>query len=252
MRILIVENEKPAAERLGRLLRKEDANTVIEGITETVEGTVNWLANHPAPDLIFMDILLDDGICFELFDTIKVEIPVIFTTAYDEYALRAFRVNSVDYLLKPVDEVSLHNAMEKFRTYHSGYRADILKQLSGDFTRQFRNRFLIRIGSHYRSVKVNDIAFFYILERATFLKTFSGKDYPLDNSLENIQKTIDPEIFFRINRNCLFNLEAITDIISYSSSRLQLKLAYKLEVPDDSYLVVSREKVTSFKNWIDR
>jgi DNA-binding LytR/AlgR family response regulator len=252
MRILIVENEKPAADRLGRLLKKEDSGTEIAGITETVEGTVNWLASNPSPDLIFMDILLDDGICFELFETLKVEIPVIFTTAYDEYALRAFRVNSVDYLLKPVDEESLHKALDKYRAYHSGYRTDILRQLSGDFAKQYRNRFLIRIGSHFRSIRVSDIAFFYILERSAFMKTFAGKDYPLDNSLENIQKSVDPEIFFRINRNCLINLEAISDIIGYSSSRLQLKLTDKLEAPDDTCLVVSREKVTSFKNWMDR
>jgi len=252
MNVLIVENEKPAAEKLQRLLKKTDESITIAGVTETVEGTVNWLQNNPAPDLILMDIQLDDGICFELFDTIKVETPVIFTTAYNEYALQAFRVNSVDYLLKPVEEEAMRQAIDKYRNYHSNIHGEGLKHLLAEMNRQFRNRFLIKIGSHFRSVLVKEICYFYILERATFLRTFSGKEYPLENSLDSVQKSLDPEIFYRINRNCLLNIDAISDIISYSSSRLQIKLIEKMPAPDESYLVVSREKVHGFKKWIDK
>jgi DNA-binding LytR/AlgR family response regulator len=252
MNVLIVENEKPASEKLQRLLKQTDESVAIAGVTETVEATVNWLLGNPAPDLIFMDIQLDDGICFELFDTIKVETPVIFTTAYNEYALQAFRVNSVDYLLKPIEEEALIQAMDKYRNYHSNIHGESLKQLLSELNRQFRNRFLIKIGSHFRSVQVKDVCFFYIVERAAFLRTLSGKEYPMEASLDYIQKSLDPEKFFRINRNCLLNIDAISDIISYSSSRLQIKLIDKITSPDESYLVVSREKVSLFKRWIDK
>ena len=252
MNVLIIEDERPAADKLVRLLKKIDENINIAGITETVEATVNWIQSNPSPDLMLMDIQLDDGICFEIFETIKVETPVIFTTAYNEYALRAFKVNSIDYLLKPVEEESLRKALEKYKTIHFNTAGETLKQLFSDLNRQYKNRFLIKIGSHYRSVKSNEICCFYILERATFIRTFSGREYSVDNSLDFIHKTIDPETFFRINSNCLLNINAISDILSYSSSRLQIKLHDKIPSLDESYLVVSREKVTEFKKWIDK
>lgn len=252
MNILIVENEKPAADKLRLLLQKIDKNATIVGVTETVEGTVNWFQNNPSPDLILLDIQLDDGLCFEIFDTIKVSTPVIFTTAYDEYVLRAFKVNSIDYLLKPIEEEPLRKALDKFKSLHFSLSADILKQLFSETDRQYKNRFLIRIGSRYKSVQVNEICCFYILERSTFIRTFSGKEYPVDYSLDQLQKTVDPEKFFRINRNCLVYINAISDILGYSSSRLQLKLNEKIPPVDEDYLVVSRDKVTEFKKWMDR
>jgi len=252
MNVLIVENEKPAAEKLQRLLKKTDENITIAGVTETVEGTINWLESNPSPDLILMDIQLDDGICFELFETIKVEIPVIFTTAYNEFALQAFKVNSVDYLLKPIEEEALRKAVNKYKNYHARLPGETIKHLLGEFNRHFRNRFLIKIGSHFRSVQTKEICFFYILERVTLLRTFAGREYPLENSLDNIQKSVDPDKFFRINRNCLVHMDSIGDIISYSSSRLQIKLVENILSPDESYLVVSREKVADFKKWIDK
>jgi DNA-binding LytR/AlgR family response regulator len=252
MNVLIVANEKPAADKLQRLITKTDETISIAGVTETVEGTANWLLNTPPPDLILMDIQLDDGICFELFETIKVEVPVIFTTAYNEYAIRAFSVNSVDYILKPVEEEALRKAIDKFKNYHSNLYGDAIKQFISEYGRQFRNRFLIKIGSRYRSVQINEICFFYVLERVTFLRTFSGREYALENSLDFVQKNTDPKIFFRINRHCLINIEAISDIISYSSSRLQINLTGNIIPPDENYLVVSREKVAGFKHWIDK
>lgn len=252
MNVLIVENERPAAEKLKRLLKKIDNSITVAGVTESVESTLNWIQSNPTPELIIMDIQLDDGICFELFDTMTIETPVIFTTAYNEFAIRAFKVNSVDYLLKPVEEEDLRRAVEKFKTFHGTGSGESIKQLLTEFTRQYKNRFLVKIGSHFRSVQVKEILCFYILERATFIKTFSGREYAIDNSLDFIQKIIDPEVFFRINRNCLINIHAIDDILSYSSNRLQVRLKAGIPPLGENWLVVSREKVTQFKRWIDK
>lgn len=252
MKILIIENEKPASDKLVRLLYKIDESINIAGILETVEEAVNWLQNNKSPDLILLDIQLDDGLCFEIFDIIKVDTPVIFTTAFNDYILRAFQVNSVDYLLKPIEEDNLRKAIDKFKAIHLRLSDDIIKRLLGTLYNQHKNRFLIKVGSHYRSIQVNDICCFYILERATFLKTFSGKEYAIDNSLDFLHKVVNPDKFFRINRHCLISINAISDILIYSSSRLKLKLIENIPSISEDYMVVSREKVGKFKKWIDR
>jgi DNA-binding LytR/AlgR family response regulator len=251
MNILVVENEKPAAERIIRMLGRIDRTITITGILETVEGTVNWFQTNPRPDLILMDIQLDDGLCFEIFDIINIEIPVIFTTAYDEYTLKAFKVNSVDYLLKPIDEKLLKTALEKFKklyTDNDPFKRDF-KQLLFEFRNQYKSRFLIKIGEKYRSVTTREVSHFHISERNVFLTDFNGKDYGVDNSLEELQGMLDPRKFFRINRECIVNIDAITLMHSYSSSRLQLTLK---DSEKSDLFVVSREKVSDFKKWIDR
>lgn len=250
MNVLIVENEKPAVVGFSRLLKKIDPDIIVVGITETVESTINWLHANPSPDLIFMDIQLDDGLCFELFETVNLSVPVIFTTAYDDYMLSAFKVNSVDYLLKPVEESALKKAIDKFRSIHykEALKHDLLKQLLNEVNKGYKNRFLIQVGEHYISVPDNDISCFHILNRAVFIRTFSNKDYPLDQSLEQIQKMIDPDKFFRINRNNIVNFNAIKDITGYSSSRLNIKLNNQ---PAEE-LIVSKDRVSDFKKWIDK
>jgi DNA-binding LytR/AlgR family response regulator len=250
MNVLIVENEKPTIVGLSRLLKKIDININIVGTTESVESTINWFQNNPSPELIFMDIQLDDGLCFEVFETIKLDIPVIFTTAYDEYMLSAFKVNSVDYLLKPIEESLLRSAIEKFRSIHyqKSISNDLLTLLFKEKT-GYKTRFLIKVGEHYKSIQTSEISCFYILERATFIRTFSGKEYSVDYSLDYLQKMIDPDKFFRINRNCLVNINAISDILSYSSSRLKIKLNGEKPIYD---LIVSKDKVSEFKKWIDK
>jgi DNA-binding LytR/AlgR family response regulator len=198
-----------------------------------------------------MDIQLDDGLCFEIFETIRVDIPVIFTTAYDEYTLRAFKVNSIDYLLKPVDENLLKSALAKFKklyTDNDPFKRDF-KQLIYEFRNQYKSRFLIKIGDKYRSVPVSEISHFYICERSVFLCDFQGKNYGIDNSLDQLHSVLDPRKFFRINRECIININAITLMQSYSSSRLQLTVNNKEK---SDLFVVSREKVADFKRWIDR
>lgn len=251
MNVLIVENEKPAIIGLSGLLKKTDPNITIMGITESVESTINWFQINPSPDLIFMDIQLDDGLCFEIFETIKIKTPVIFITAYDKYMLSAFKVNSVDYLLKPIEENNLRSAIEKFKSIHytPSVKNNVIKQLLNELNQGYKNRFLIKVGEHYKSIPDSEIACFYILERATFLRTLSDKDYTIDYSLDNLQITIDPDKFFRINRNCIINVNEISDILNYSSSRLKIKLKSNKAIYD---LIVSKDKVRDFKNWIDK
>lgn len=251
MNILVIENEKPAADKLVRLLTKIDQKINVLGVIETVEEAINRLQENPQPDLILMDIQLDDGTCFEIFEMIKVDIPVIFTTAYDEYALKAFKVNSIDYLLKPIDEELLRSALAKFLKLHGDndpFKRDF-RQLMFEFRNQYKSRFLIKIGEKYRSVPVGEISYFHINDRSVFLCDFQGRDYGIDYSLEQLQTMLDTRKFFRINRECIVNIDSITLMHSYSSSRLQLNLKNSEK---NELFVVSREKVTEFKNWIDK
>ena len=251
MNILIIENEKPAADKLVRLLTKIDNSITILGVIETVEETINRLREKPIPDLILMDIQLDDGLCFEIFETVTVDIPIIFTTAYDEYILKAFKVNSIDYLLKPIEEGLLKSALAKFIKLYADkdpFKRDF-KQLLFEFRNQYKSRFLIKIGEKYKSVPAGEISHFYISERSVFLSDNKGKDYGIDYSLDQLQTMLDPRKFFRINRECIVNVEAISLMYSYSSSRLQLTLKEKEK---SDLFVVSREKVTEFKRWIDK
>lgn len=251
MNILIVENETPAADKLVRLLKKIDRSITVTGIIETVEDTINRMQEKPLPDLVLMDIQLDDGLCFEIFETIKVDVPVIFTTAYDEYTLKAFKVNSIDYLLKPIDEKSLKQAIDKFRKLFSDndpFRRDF-RQLLYEFRNQYKSRFLIKIGDKYKSLPATEISYFHIIERNVFLRDNLGKDYGLDYSLEQLQGMLDPRKFYRINRDCIINIDCITLLYSYSSSRLQLTV--KNSEKSDLF-VVSRDRVADFKRWIDK
>lgn len=251
MNVLVIENEKPAAERLIRLMKKLDRTINVTGITETVEGTVNWLQKNDKPDLIMMDIQLDDGLCFEVFEIIKIDIPVIFTTAYDEYTLKAFKVNSVDYLLKPVSEDQLNEALNKFRKIFLQDRKTIpdFENVIREFAGQYKSRFLVKIGEKYRSVPVGEIKYFHIIERSVFMKDLNGKDYAVDHSLEKLGNILDPDKFFRINRDCIVSINSISTMYSYSSSRLQLSL--ENEEKNDKF-VISRDRVADFKKWIDK
>lgn len=251
MKVLIIEDEKPAADKLKRMLIDKVEGIIILDILETVEGSINWFMNNPAPDLIFMDIQLNDGISFEIFESVKISAPVIFTTAYDEYAIRAFKVNSIDYLLKPIEAVALLKSIEKFRTLYPTGKTDHNKidLLYSQLVKKFKTRFFIKFGSHCRSVMTEDIKYFFIVERSTFMKTFPGKIFDVDYSLDQMEKMLDPEKFFRINRKFIINLAAIIDIITWSSNRLKLKLSNE---EDNLDLVVSREKVSEFKKLLDR
>lgn len=247
MKVVIVEDEALAAEKLGNLLEKVAPEDQILATIESVEEAVEWFSQNPAPDLIFMDIQLDDGISFEIFDAIKLEVPVIFTTAYNEYAIRAFKVNSVDYLLKPIEEEALAAAIGKFRKF-SQQPVDFEKRIAGvlsQFREKYKSRFFVKTGQRFQSITVEKVSCFFVAERFTFLKTQEGKTCDLDYSLDQLQKLVDPGMFFRVNRNFLVNINAIDEIISYSTNRLKLKVA-KEEI------IVSRDNVAEFKLWMDR
>ncbi|KPL12403.1 MAG: hypothetical protein AMS23_09900 [Bacteroides sp. SM1_62] len=250
MKVLIIEDERLASQKLIRLLEDIDPGTEIVKILTSVEGTINWLLENSHPDLIFMDIQLEDGTCFEIFENCDVKTPVIFTTAYDAYTLKAFKVNSVDYLLKPIVKMDLKNAIEKFKEVYI-HKFDLGKIESFINLQQTtsKERFLVKIGEHYRSVQTRNINCFFIKERCNFINVDNGKNYAIDYSLDKIEGLVDSKMFFRINRNFMINYSAIQDIIAYSSSRLKVILKYWTEKND---ILVSRERVKEFKEWMDR
>jgi DNA-binding LytR/AlgR family response regulator len=250
MKVLIIEDERPASQKLIRLLKEIDSEIEIIDVLQSIEQAVNWFSENPSTELIFMDVQLEDGLCFDIFENCKIETPVIFTTAYDEYALKAFKVNSIDYLLKPIVQDELKNAIEKFNSiYKSKPDYSKLETVIKQLQTKKKERFLIKIGEHYKSIPVSTVNCFYINERCTFLFTDAAKNYPLDYSLDKIEQLIDSKLFFRINRDCIVNFYAIRDMISYSSSRLKIILADWTEKEE---ITVSRERVSDFKKWIDR
>ncbi len=250
MKILIIEDEKPAASRLEKLLKPHFPEAKFPENLDTVSKSVRWFAENAAPDLIFCDIQLADGISFEIFEKVKVASPVIFTTAFDQYAIRAFQVNAIDYLLKPIDPADLARAVDKFKSSQVRPLLDLelLKGLLQPEKKSFKNRFLVRFGEKIQSVSTEDIAFFFSEERVTFLQTFSGKKFVLDSTLEQVESQVDPAVFFRLNRKYLCRVDAVDEVLTYSNSRLKVKLK---NCPDRDILI-SREKVGEFKDWLDR
>jgi len=251
MKVLIIEDEKPAARRLSRML----ATLHIEAKTmlHSVEEAINWFHENEHPDLIFLDIQLSDGLSFEIFEEVEVKSAIIFTTAYDEYALKAFKLNSVDYLLKPIDEDELKIAVDKFKSQQKSTSNlevnidEIRKLLINPIDRKFKKRFTIKIGQHLKIVHVDEIECFFSENKSTYIHTNTKRNYLIDNSLEYWQEQLNPEQFFRVNRTFIVHINAIKDIVSYTNSRLQLKLhSY-----DETEIIVSRERVKEFKEWID-
>ena len=249
MNCLIVEDEKVAAERLVGLIKKYDSSIDVTEIVQSVKNAVQWLNTHQAPDLIFMDIQLADGLSFEIFEQTIVKTPVIFTTAYDEYALKAFKVNSIDYLLKPVDLNELKNAIDKFKENNSPKEipAQVFDSIMHSLTKKYKDKFVINVGEHIEVFTTEDIQCFYSMEKYTFLQNNPGRDYAIAYSLDQLEDLLDPARFFRINRKFIVSSSAILDIISFSNSRLQVKL--NSNKSDD--LIVSREKVSDFKKWLE-
>jgi DNA-binding LytR/AlgR family response regulator len=249
MNCLIIEDEKVAAERLVGLIKKYDSSIDITKIVQSVENAVQWLNTHPEPDLIFMDIQLADGLSFEIFEQTIVKTPVIFTTAYDEYALKAFKVNSIDYLLKPIDPDELKNAIDKYKESNSPKEipVQVLDSIMHSLTKKYKNKFVMIVGEHIKVFTTEDIQCFYSMEKYTFLQNNSGRDYAINYSLDQLEDLLDPAQFFRINRKFIVSFSAILDIISFSNSRLQVKL--NSNKSDD--LIVSREKVQDFKKWLE-
>jgi two-component system response regulator LytT len=255
MTTIIIEDEKPAARLLQRKLEK--INIQVGVMLHSVEESIDWFSKNEHPDLIFLDIQLSDGLSFEIFEKIDIKSAVIFTTAYDEYALKAFKLNSVDYLLKPIDEDDLEVAVLKFKDRlqlpkTAGKESmqfdfeEIKKMLSNPFEKTFKKRFTVKIGQHLKVISTDEIECFYSENKGTYIHTFDNRNYLMDSTLELLEQELDTKDFYRISRKFIIPLKAIKEIVMYSNSRLKIVLpSYK-----EDEVVVSREKVSDFKNWI--
>lgn len=248
MNVVIIEDEKPSARLLERKLNAIGVEVNMK--LHSVEDAIEWFINNPEPDLIFLDIQLSDGLSFEIFETVKIVAPVIFTTAYDEYAIQAFKLNSIDYLLKPIDKNELSFAVNKFKSNFQNQNKEFnlseIKNLISNNSKVYKKRFTVNIGSSIKIFNTDDITCFYSQDKTSYLLIKSGRSYILDSSLDKIYDTLDPEVFFKVNRKYILNINDIKDIISYSNSRLKVNLNTSTE--DD--IIVARDRVKDFKNWL--
>ncbi|WP_334124847.1 LytTR family DNA-binding domain-containing protein [Empedobacter brevis] len=250
MKIVIIEDEKPAARLLKR--RVEKLGYEIYEMLHSVEESVAWLETNPTPDLIFLDIQLSDGLSFEIFNQVEISSAIIFTTAYDEYVLKAFKLNSVDYLLKPVDEEELKFSIEKFeKRYKNSPSTFDLKELKNLFSNnqaeKYKERFSVKIGTSIKIIETENIECFFSENKASYIHTKENRNYLIDSSLDKVEEQINPAKFFRINRSQIIQIDSIKEINMYSNSRLKIILT----TYNEQDMIVSREKVTDFKNWLD-
>lgn len=252
MKTIIIEDEKPAARLLQRKLEKIAirAETMLHSVSEAVE----WFSKNTHPDLIFLDIQLSDGLSFEIFEKVEIKSAIIFTTAYDEYALKAFKLNSIDYLLKPIDEEDLELAVQKYKTRISSQKPmqvdfeQIKNMFNNPFGKAYKKRFTVKIGQQLKVLLADEIECLYSENKGTYIHTKDNRDYLIDSTLEVLEQELDSEEFFRVSRKFIIPMKAIKDISMYSNSRLKVILpSYK-----DDEVIVSREKVSEFKAWIDK
>jgi DNA-binding LytR/AlgR family response regulator len=260
MKILIVEDEELAVKKLQKTLASVDDSTEIVGVADSIKSSVEWLQQNPQPDLILMDIELSDGQSFEIFNLTEVKTPVIFTTSYDEFALKAFKVNSVDYLLKPVQKEDLEAALVKFKKMKESFGGTITEKQ--DFSidnlvkelhqklqpKEYRKRFLVKHAQKLVSITCDEIAYFYSDGRLNFFKTTDNRKFVVDYTMDELEEMLDPEKYFRISRSFYVSVASIEKIEDYFGNRLILHL----DPPVDKEALVSREKVTDFKKWMGK
>ncbi len=254
LNVLIVEDETPASEKLERYLMRYSEAIEIKGKVESVEDAVNWLSDKQSSiDLIFMDIQLKDGISFDIFKEVAVKKPVIFITAYNEFALEAFKRNGIDYLLKPITFTDLSNSLKKVEALGTQLRwsedqnETIIKNFDSAQQQSYKNRFMVKLGDHIKSITADQISIFFADGRDVYLITTQLRKFIIDYTLESLNEILDPTIFYRVNRSYIVNISAIQDVIVYSNSRLKITPHIKWE-PE---IIVSREKVSEFKEWFD-
>lgn len=260
MKVLIVEDEELAVKKLRRTLASVDDGAEVVGEADSIRAAVDWLQNRDAPDLILMDIELADGQSFEIFRQVQVQSPVIFITSYDEYALKAFKVNSVDYLLKPVQKEDLQQAIEKYKKLKAAYAGNtpthpplnvdaLVQQLQAKLNdREYRKRFLVKLGQKLVSVTVEDIAYFFSDGRLNFFRTNDNKKFVVDYTMDELATMLDPQRFFRISRSFFISVESVAQIHDYFGNRLMLTL----QPASEKDAIVSREKVSDFKTWLGK
>lgn len=254
MTILLIEDETLAADRLKNMLVEIDPTLEFVGQLKSVEASIQWLQDNPHPDLIFSDIRLLDGLCFEIFESVKVDTPIVFTTAYDQYAMKAFEVNSIDYLLKPVDMVKLKAALEKASrrivkhdTQSVVNYTELLKLLQQP-QQQYKSRFMVRLGQKIVAIPVEKIAYFFSESKLTYVVTQDQKKYPIDQTLDELNTVLDPRVFFRINRQFIITFQSIAEIHPYFKGRIKLNLSPAAA----EEVIISSERTPDFKKWIDQ
>lgn len=250
MRVLIIEDEAFAAEKLEDMLHEIDNKIQVLAKLGSITESVKWLLQNHA-DLIFLDIQLSDGISFTIFEEVTINTPVILTTAYDQYAIRAFQINSVSYLLKPIRTSDLRESLNKFQTLKSAFNIDfnsLLDQIQGKEP-DYKKRFLIQIGEKIRKIEVSEIAYFYVMDKGIYLRTFEGKSYPVEYTLDKLDEALNPDHFFRINRKYLVSMESISKMVAYSRGRVKLELKPKVDEPMDT--IVSIDRSGDFKKWLN-
>lgn len=252
MKVLIIEDEYPAAERLTRLLNEVDEHTEVVDCLESIKQVLNWFELHAPPDVILSDIQLADGISFEIFDQLQVSVPVIFTTSYDEYAIEAFKVKSIDYLLKPIKKEELNRALRKYQSFafnasDQQEKLDELLESVKSIQTRFKKKFLIHYKDRLQPVPVEEIAYFMTRNESVYLVTVTGKQYVIDYKLETLERVLSPSLFFRINRQTIIHQQSIDGIYTYFNNRLKLVLNPEAAVE----MIVSRDRVRSFKKWME-
>ena len=252
MQVLIVEDEVAAARQLEKQLKRLRPGAIILGVVESISGAVEWLQNNPEPDLILMDIQLSDGSSFDIFRQTSVKAPVIFTTAYNEYAIKAFKVNSVDYLLKPIDDGELKDALDKYDSLEKQTSAlphalqKMLQNLHAPA--KYRERLMIKTHDGLKSLEAKQIAYVKALDKLLYIYTFSGQVHIQDESLEELENTLDPDVFFRINRKYLAHIDAFEKIFTLTNGKIRVELKHCKD--DDIFL--SQSKAASFKVWLNK
>ena len=249
MNVVVIEDEQAASRRLIRMLKKQDL--IVLASLSSVETAIEWFKNNSHPELIFLDIQLSDGLSFSIFESVNINSAIIFTTAFDAYALQAFKLNSIDYLLKPIDEDELKTAVAKYQNIHQESSLqnfdfeDIKKMLYRDKV-VYKNRYTVQVGAHIKILAVSEIVCFYSENKGTYALMESGRSFLMEQTIESLVKELDPKAFFRISRKCIIQIAHISDIVAFSNARLKIEIKPEIDID----LVVSRERVKDFKLWI--
>ncbi len=248
MKVVIIEDEIPAIDKLKKCLLEVDASVEVVACLYSIGEAVEWFnTNENSFDIAFMDVQLTDGQSFEIFNHVEIAKPIIFITAYDEYALEAFKVNSIAYVLKPITTSEIAKALNKLQSFKTQLTSDILKLATAGLRKRYKERFLVKLGNHIHSVPVNQIDCFYAEGRTVFLLTSEGKKFIIDSKLEDLENSIDEKLFFRVNRSFIIRFLAIKDVVVYSERRLKIKINQNI----DEDIIVSRGRVTAFKKWFE-
>lgn len=255
MRVVIIEDEFLAAEKLRKMLSTYDAQIQVEVVISSVEEAVSWLQTHPEPELLLVDIRIDDGLSFEIFKKVHVKSPVIFTTAYDQYAIQAFQVHSIDYLLKPVKYDALAKSLDKLKELKKEFpetnpddKMEALMQFIRNEKETYKSRFMVKTGNKIRAVKTTEIAYFYTHYKLNQLVTRDGKKYPVDYSLDELMMLLDPGLFFRVNRQLITHIDAAVEIQPLFKGRIKIAL----NPPLDEEVIISSKRAPDFKEWLDK